>query len=267
VETVVRETGSGAIPRAVYAAIAVLIAVACMPPLMIARSRVTTSRTPPLSSFPDMDYQPKFKAQTKTNLFADGRAMRAPVPGTVARGQLQEDDHFYRGLQPQGPSGKYRPVSMQNPAPSDPQSVDPKQRPPETQTQQPPEPPWAKTFPLEVTDELIRRGREQFNVYCATCHGRTGAGNGPVSVRALELEQGTWIPPTSIHADYVREQPVGKLFNTITNGVRKMPGYGDQIKPRDRWAIVLYLRALQRSRNATPEDIPADQLPELRDLK
>ena len=112
----------------------------------------------------------------------------------------------------------------------------------------------------------MRRGRQRYNIVCATCHGRAGDGDGPVSVRALALEQGTWVPPTSIHADHVRKQPAGKLFSTITNGVRKMPGYGDQISPEDRWAIVLYLRALQRTRDAAPDDLTPEELAKLREL-
>lgn len=230
------------IPRPVFATLAVLAAVALVPPLLIARARATTSEEPPLSWFTDMDFQPKFKSQTESSLFADGRAMRPPVTGTVARGELQQDDRLYRGVEPEAP----RAFALN-----------------ETGS---PEPNWAETIPLPVTGELMRRGRQRYNVVCATCHGRAGDGDGPVSVRALALEQGTWVPPTSIHADHVRKQPAGKLFSTITNGVRKMPGYGDQISPEDRWAIVLYLRALQRTRDAAAHDLTPDELARLREL-
>jgi hypothetical protein len=91
-------------------------------------------------------------------------------------------------------------------------------------------------------------------------------GNGVVSKRALALEQGTWVPPLSLHAESVVAQPVGQLYHTITHGVRSMPSYGDQLVVEDRWAIVLYIRALQRSRNARPADVPSDLLDTLRDL-
>ncbi len=129
-----------------------------------------------------------------------------------------------------------------------------------------PEPNWVREFPLEVTEELMRRGQDRFNIYCAACHGQMGAGNGLSSLRALELQQGTWIPPTSLHAEHVVEQPVGQIYHTIKHGIRKMPAYGSQILPEDRWAIVLYVRALQRSQNATLQDVPADLRNTLREI-
>ena len=119
---------------------------------------------------------------------------------------------------------------------------------------------WVKDFPLPVTAELMKRGRQRFNVYCAPCHGLAGEGDGLVARRAAELQQGTWVPPTSLHSEAVRPQPVGQLFNTISNGVRKMPAYGSQISVPDRWAIVLYVRALQRTQNAKPADVPPETL-------
>jgi mono/diheme cytochrome c family protein len=107
----------------------------------------------------------------------------------------------------------------------------------------------------------MKRGQQRYNIYCAPCHGLAGEGDGLVAKRAQELQQGTWaFPPTSLHSEAVRPQPVGQLFNTITNGVRKMPAYGAQISVQDRWAIVLYVRALQRTQNARPEDVPPETL-------
>ena len=127
-------------------------------------------------------------------------------------------------------------------------------------------PKYVAKIPIEVTDELMRRGRTQFNIHCAVCHGKAGYGNGLASQRALELEQGTWVPPTNLHADYLLEQPDGQLFNSITNGVRKMPAYGHQIPPEDRWAIVAYLRALQRSQNTSLDDVPENYRQTLREF-
>lgn len=110
------------------------------------------------------------------------------------------------------------------------------------------------------------RGEQRFNIYCAVCHGVDGGGQGLVTQRALRLEQGTWVQPTSIYSEAVVEQPVGKLFNTISHGVRKMPGYKEHISVEDRWAIVLYLRALQRSQLATIDDLPKDKQVELSNL-
>ena len=87
---------------------------------------------------------------------------------------------------------------------------------------------------------------------------------GPVALRADKLQEGTWTPPSSFHSDLIRERPVGHLFNTITNGIRSMPGYADQIPADDRWAIIAYVRALQRSQKATLEDVPPEMRSKLR---
>ena len=76
--------------------------------------------------------------------------------------------------------------------------------------------------------------------------------------RAAALAEGTWTPPTDLASQTVVDRPVGHIYNTITNGIRNMPAYGSQIPPEDRWAIVAYVRALQLSRNATIDDVPAD---------
>ena len=123
------------------------------------------------------------------------------------------------------------------------------------------------TFPPQLDEKmgpLMDRGQERFNVYCAPCHGLVGDGNGMVSIRALERQDPEWATPTSVHASGVRGQPVGQLFNTITNGFGKMPDYAAQIPAEDRWAIVLYVRALQRSQNAGVDDVPEEMLPRLR---
>jgi mono/diheme cytochrome c family protein len=111
----------------------------------------------------------------------------------------------------------------------------------------------------------MQRGRQRYEVYCAACHGLTGEGNGLTALRAMELQQPTWIPPTSLHVEPVVQQPVGQLFQTISYGVRKMPAYQYQIPPEDRWAIVLYVRALQRSQNATLSDVPQELQNSLRE--
>ncbi len=85
-----------------------------------------------------------------------------------------------------------------------------------------------------------------------------GDGDGMVSRRAEALQQGSWVPPTSFHEEPALTRPVGHLFNTITRGIRNMPAYGSQIDPEDRWAIVAYVRALQRSQHARLEDVPAE---------
>ncbi len=208
-------------PRWLLYAIVLLAALALVPFALIARSRATTSARPRVHLILDMAKQPKVKTQTANPLFADGRAMRPPVPGTVARGDLDGDEAYRTGRAGDG---------------------------------------WVTAFPLQVTEQLMRRGQERFDIYCVPCHGLAGYGDGPVAKRADALQEGTWTPPSSYHTDLVRGRPVGQLFNTITNGIRNMAAYGPQIPVADRWAIVLYVRALQRSQDASVADVP----PELR---
>ncbi len=129
--------------------------------------------------------------------------------------------------------------------------------------------PWLKENPLPLTTELVEQGQKYFGIYCSVCHGMNGGGNGLVNRRARKILAATWIPPSSLHQDilYTDKYPDGKLFNTISNGIRKMPGYAAQIKARDRWAIVAYVRALQQSQNASIDLVPADQRQKSREAK
>jgi mono/diheme cytochrome c family protein len=115
-------------------------------------------------------------------------------------------------------------------------------------------------FPVALTNDLMKRGQSRFDIYCAPCHDRTGSGNGIVVQRAA----GAIVRPPSYHDDRLRNMPVGELFNIITNGVRSMPAYSYQVPVEDRWAIVAYIRALQRSQMTTLADVPADKRGDLR---
>lgn len=235
------------LPRPVVYGLWGLAALLLIPPVLIARARVTTSSDPRFHIYHGMEFQPKRKTQTTSELFEDGRSMRPPVPGTIARGDLELDTRYHRGLEPLDEM----PRNAENPLNNE---------------QEASEPSWVQDLPLKVTTELMQHGQERYNIFCSACHGLGGAGDGLVTQRALELEQGTWVKPIALYEKSIAEQPVGKLYNTITNGVRKMPGYASQIPPRDRWAIVLYLRALQRGKNATIEDVPQDIRPSLREV-
>lgn len=245
------------LPRPFLMVAAVLGVLALVPPIMIAKARITTSTTPRLSIIADMDYQPKFKAQTRNPLFADGRSMRPQVPGTIARGDLREDVAYYRGILPDQAGSEVADVASGSSVLLT--SV-------ANQDETPALPNYVTKFPLPVDEALIRRGKERYEIFCATCHGQGGDGDGLVTLRAMELEQGTWVKPTSLHAEPIRLQPVGQLYNAIANGVRKMPSYASQISVKDRWAIVSYVKALQRTRTATSSDVPADVLPNMREL-
>ena len=208
----------------IYAGI-ILGVLLLLPPAIIARARSQNSPKPRIHYVLDMDNQHRFKAQQVNPLFTDGRAMRPLVAGTVARGELGDDEHYHKGV-----------IGDE----------------------------WATTFPRQITVDmdLLRRGQERYNIYCALCHSRVGDGQGIIHQRALELmnspmlSNGTsWVPPKSLHEEQIVAQPVGQIYNTITNGVRNMAGYKSQVPVDDRWAIVAYVRALQRSQNAEAGDV------------
>jgi mono/diheme cytochrome c family protein len=195
--------------------------IALIPPLVFARMRATPSPNRPIHIFWDMDFQPKFKAQAPNPLFADGRAMRPPVQGSVARGESYVDTHMFEGV-----------VDGQ----------------------------WATALPtsMKLDQATLERGQQRFNIYCSACHGYAGYGDGAVNQRAMELVSnvngpvnGTqWVAAKSLHDETTRHQPMGQLFNTITHGIRNMAGYGAQISVDDRWAIAAYVKALQFSQDA-----------------
>jgi mono/diheme cytochrome c family protein len=184
-----------------------------LPLVIVGCTRERPSEEAPIHLNPNMDSQPKYKAQGESEFFDDGATMRAPVAGTVARGDLREDDRFYKGKNADGS--------------------------------------FVENAPVEVNSQLLNRGKERYDIYCAPCHSRVGDGRG------IMVDRG-YVPPPTFHSDRIREMPDGGIFDVITNGVRNMPGYRHQINPKDRWAIVMYTRALQRSRNATIDDIPIE---------
>ncbi|NPU96435.1 MAG: cytochrome c [Candidatus Omnitrophica bacterium] len=215
-------------PARIVIGVSIVLVLALLPFLLIAKARVTRSDRPRIHLIQDMDNQPRFKAQQSNPLFADGRAMRPRVPGTVARGEMQSDTRFYQGKD----GGE-----------------------------------WVTEFPRPLTLPVMERGQKEYAIYCAPCHGLSGYGDGIVALRADRLQEGTWTAPTSLHSDTVLARPVGHIFNTITHGIRNMPAYGTQIPPEDRWAIVAYVRALQRSQRATLDDVPAEYRAQLETVR
>lgn len=110
---------------------------------------------------------------------------------------------------------------------------------------------FVEKAPLELTEEGLDRGRERFNIFCAVCHGEVG------DAHSIMVEKG-FIPPPSFHQDRIRNMSDGEIFNIITEGIRNMPSYKNQIPVEDRWRIIQYFRALERSQNAHMNDIPVD---------
>lgn len=109
---------------------------------------------------------------------------------------------------------------------------------------------FVTTFPFAITAAVLERGHDRYNIFCAPCHGQTGLGNGMVVQRGHKVA-------ASYHVDRLRNETPGYFFDVITNGFGAMYGYAAQVPVNDRWAIAAYVRALQLSRNATIDDIPA----------
>ena len=180
----------------------------------------TPKEKTPIHVNPNMDVQPKYLPQAESGFFANGSTNQPKVEGTVARGQLKEDDAYYRGMDPRtGEPITYNPVPL--------------------------------------TEEGLLRGQERFNIYCSVCHGAVGNGKSQV------VERG-FLPPPDFHSDLIRNYPDGHIYDVISHGIRNMPSYAAQIPVEDRWQIVHYLRALQRSQHATITDVPADLRDRLR---
>jgi hypothetical protein len=151
----------------------------------------------------DMHDQPRYEPLESNAFFNDGRASRPRVEGTVARGHLKTDAHLFTGK-----------VGGQ----------------------------LVRTFPFPVTDSVMVRGEECFNIFCTPCHDKLGNGNGLVVQRGMRQ-------PPSFHIERLRNEPVGHFYDVITNGLGSMYGYSGRLKPEDRWAVVAYIRALQLSQN------------------
>ncbi|MCC7146286.1 MAG: cytochrome c [Phycisphaeraceae bacterium] len=222
-----------AVPFWMISAGLIAVALSWIPLALIARARTSLSDKPRIQLMQDMGVQPRYGPQAGSAVFADGRAMRLPVAGTVARGRVEDDDHFDRGyaLAADPQTGATEVVYFQGL-------------------------PARLTADRPGVERLLARGQTLYNIYCAPCHGVDGYGHGPVNERALELEEPTWVPAASLHTEQTRGRADGYLYNAIRNGVRTMPSYGSQIETADRWAIVAYLRALQKSQHAGMDDVP-----------
>jgi mono/diheme cytochrome c family protein len=197
----------------------------------VAGFRGQKSGKTPIEIFPDMDHQPKVKAQVPSEFFADERGNRQPVAGTV-------------------PLGYEAPVSKENPFPDE-----GKYRMVRYSTgtdylntgrfgDR-----WGTGIPLPVTAELMQRGQERYTIFCGVCHGASGGGNGVAGQYGL-------VAIASFHQDRLREMSDGEIYNTIVMGKNTMLGYGSKIPVDDRWAIVAYVRALQAAQTATINDVP-----------
>ncbi len=165
----------------------------------------------------DMHDQPRYEPLERNVFFGDKRASRQLVEGAIPRGHLRIDTHFFEGRQ----DGEL-----------------------------------VTTFPFPITEVVLARGRERYDIFCAPCHDKTGGGQGMIVQRGFRA-------PPALHLPRLRESSVGHFYDVITNGLGAMYSYKERIKPRDRWAIVAYIRALQLSQHANIEDVPEDIRQEL----
>ena len=170
----------------------------------------------------DMQDQPRFKPLRPNPMFDDGGSARPLVEGTVPRASASFRPSWIAA------AARPTPVSEGN------------------------DPTKATQFPFSITANVIDRGQDRFNIYCAACHGRIGDGRGMVVQRGFRQ-------PPSYHIDRLRSAPVGHFYDVVTNGFGAMPSYADQIPSQDRWAIIAYIRALQLSQHAPVSDVPLEK--------
>jgi mono/diheme cytochrome c family protein len=187
--------------------------------------RGMTSTRPPVEIWPDMDHQAKYKPQAESKFFADGRADR-PIPaGAVPFGRSSQagDPAFLRA-----DDAHYAGTNADGS--------------------------FVRGFPagIEVTREFVTKGQNRYQIYCAPCHGALGDGNG------ITKSYGMVATPT-YHDDRLRSMAEGEIYNTITHGKNTMFPYADKLSPDERWAVIAYVRALQRAHHATIDDVPLEQ--------
>jgi mono/diheme cytochrome c family protein len=196
----------------------------------------------PIEVFPDMVRQPKVKAQAPLGFFADGRGNRVPVTGTVPMGyDMPQAGH--------APGGEETTAVLPHSRLSFSEGTDY----PNTGKMGDR---WGTGLPTQITVELMERGQQRFTINCAVCHGATAAGNGVTKQYGLATV-------VSLQDERIRKMADGEIFNTITNGKNTMLAYGPNITVADRWAIIAYVRALQRSQNATAADVPPEHKKDL----
>jgi len=205
--------------------------------------RGQTSTGPPLELFPDMLRQMKVRAQAPLNFLADGRGPRLPVAGTVPIGY--EMPTKSEALNTSAAAiGSYSHPDASFSAGTDYYNTGKMGDH------------WGTGIPLEVTRQLMQRGQQRFNITCAMCHGAAAEGNGITKQYGLATV-------VTLQDDRIRKMSDGEIFNTITNGKNTMMAYGPNIIVTDRWAIIAYLRALQRSQHAAVADVPEDHRAQL----
>ena len=179
--------------------------------------RGTITQNRPLEIWDDMDHMPKYHPQGESGFFADGKADRLPVEGTVARGTYFENE--YLGTGKNGTE-------------------------------------FGSGFPVDMTNDLMARGQERYNIYCAVCHGQVGNGDSMTKKYGM-------LTVASLVDDRISAYPEGQIYDVIANGKGTMLPYADKLSVEDRWAVVAYVRALQRAANGSVNDLTPAKREEL----
>lgn len=212
----------------------IFFALAIVTVLALAGFRGQHFQSRPIEIFPDMDHQPKVKAQKPSDFFADGSATRMPIEGTVPMGYAMPVEAGDQAANVAA-AGPYKSIRFSGaPGYFDTGKFDDQ---------------WGTGIPFEVTPEILARGRQRYSITCAVCHGATGQGNGITSKYGI-------VGIANLHQDRFLEMADGEIFNTITHGKNTMMGYGYNVQVQDRWAIIAYVRSLQRSWQGTLADVP-----------
>jgi hypothetical protein len=193
----------------------------------IAGFRGDLSRHAPFEIFPDMKRQPKLKPQKTSRFFADGRSSRLPVPGAIAQ------------------TGPYEMMNGMNQAP-----VFPYEDVPFNTGREAGATNFVETLPVSISLPLLHRGRERYDIFCAPCHSPVGDGNSAMRKLGMTVV-------ANLHEERFLQMTDGELFHVISDGRGLMGPYAALIDVEDRWAVIAYLRALQRSRLGDIEDVPA----------
>ena len=177
--------------------------------LLLSGCRGYRSEKPPYHMNPNLDWQPKYKAQALSAPFVEGTVPfgRSVEPTKMEQLNLNSGSNSYVN------TGKYSSGE------------------------------WAQNIPIDVNEKVLKRGQERYNIYCSVCHDKSGLGNG------LVVQKG-YAPPPSFYSDRVLNMKNGYIYWVITHGIRNMKGYKNQIELEDRWAIVAYVRALQKTKTA-----------------
>ena len=190
------------------------------------------TKRPPIEIFPDMVRQSKVKAQAPSDFYADGRGSRQPVAGTVPADYAEPAKHSGDSGVTGSPYETILFSGQEGYANTEKNGTN-----------------WGNGLPFPITMETLQRGLHRYQIQCAVCHGATGAGNGISTKYGL-------VAVANLNQQRLRDMTDGEIYNTIVNGKNTMLGYGGVIQVPDRWAIVAYIRALQRSQNAVLADVP-----------